>query len=462
MKSSQRLTASFRDPSGFIFRHNGTLYRQVNTTYRDNYQTLMKSGLYDDLIRAQLLIPHEEVAVEPAEPSIAYKVIQPEPLQFISYPYERCFSQIKDTALTTLAIQKRALKHGMSLKDCSAYNIQFHRGRPVFIDTLSFEIYREGEPWAAYRQFCQHFLSPLALIARRDVRLNQLLRVYIDGIPLDLTSRLLPARTKLNFALLSHIHLHAASQKHYADKTVDKSKIARRMSRTSFLGLINSLESGVRGLHWKPTVTEWGDYYQAMNSYTPQALEHKQELVDQYLDIIQPDSVWDLGANVGLFSRFASARGIPTLAFDIDPVAVERNYRACRAEQTTFLLPLLLDLTNPSPSLGWHYQERMSLLERGPADAILALALIHHLAISNNVPLDWLARFFYQLGSWLIAEFVPKCDGQVKHLLAFREDIFPNYTHAGFERAFSNHFTIHQKTQIQESERVLYLMKRRE
>lgn len=230
MKNSQRLTASFRDPSGFIFRHNGALYRQINTTYRENYQTLMKSGLYDDLTRAQLLIPHEEVAVEPAEPSIAYKVIRPEPLQFISYPYERCFSQLKDTALTTLAIQKRALKHGMSLKDCSAYNIQFHRGRPVFIDTLSFEIYREGEPWVAYRQFCQHFLSPLALIAHRDVRLNQLLRVYIDGIPLDLTSRLLPARTKLNFAILSHIHLHAASQKHYANKAVDKSKIARRMS----------------------------------------------------------------------------------------------------------------------------------------------------------------------------------------------------------------------------------------
>lgn len=462
MRNSQRLAASFRDPSGYLFTRDGTLYRQINQTYRDNYQTLMDSGLYDQLISEQLLIPHEEVAVEPAEPSSAFKVIRPEPLQFLSYPYERCFSQLKDTALTTLAIQKRALNHGMSLKDCSSYNIQYHHGRPVFIDTLSFEIYREGEPWVAYRQFCQHFLAPVALIAHRDGRLSQLLRIYIDGIPLDLTSRLLPARTKLNFSLLTHIHLHATSQKHYADKTVDKSTITRRMSKTAFLGLIDSLESGVRGLHWKFIETEWGDYYQTTDSYTPEALEHKQELVDQYLDLIRPNSVWDLGANVGLFSRYASNRGIPTIAFDIDPVAVERNYLASKAEKATSLLPLLLDLTNPSPSLGWHSQERMSLLERGPADAILALALTHHLAISNNVPLDWLARFFHQLGSWLVVEFVPKHDAQVKRLLATREDIFPDYTQAGFERAFNTYFTTQEKTQIRDSERVLFLMKRRE
>jgi hypothetical protein len=441
---------------------DGTLYRQINQTYQNNYQTLINSGLYDHLVSEQLLIPHEEVAVEPADPSNAFKVIRPDPLQFLSYPYERCFSQLKDTALTTLAIQKQALNYGMTLKDCSSYNIQFHNGRPVFIDTLSFEIYREGEPWIAYRQFCQHFLAPLALIAHRDGRLSQLLRIYIDGIPLDLTSRLLPARTKLNFNLLTHIHLHATSQKHYADKTVDKSKVTRRMSKTAFLGLIDSLESGVRGLNWKFIETEWGDYYQTSDSYTPKALEHKQELVDQYLDIIQPNSVWDLGANVGLFSRYASNRGIPTIAFDIDPVAVERNYIASKSEQATSLLPLLLDLTNPSPSLGWHSQERMSLLERGPADAILALALTHHLAISNNVPLNWLARFFHQLGSWLVVEFVPKHDAQVKRLLATREDIFPDYTQAGFERAFDTYFVTQEMTQIRDSDRVLYLMKKRE
>ena len=144
--------------------------------------------------------------------------MQPEIIPFISYAYEWSFSQLQDAALATLAIEKKALEHGMSLKDASAYNIQFRGSRPVLIDTLSFERYREGEPWVAYRQFCQHFLAPLALMSHTDVRLGQLLRVYIDGVPLDLASRLLPGKTKLSLGLATHIHLHAQAQRKYADK----------------------------------------------------------------------------------------------------------------------------------------------------------------------------------------------------------------------------------------------------
>ena len=188
--SDNRVAASFRDPSGFLFTRAGTLYRQVNQYYQADYDLLMKSGLYAALVKAGLLVRHSEATVEPREPALAYKVIQPERVQFISYPYEWSFSQYKDAALATLAIQKRALESGMSLKDSSAYNIQFHRGKPVLIDTLSFEIFREGEPWVAYRQFCQHFLAPLALMALKDIRLSQLMRIYIDGVPLDLASQL--------------------------------------------------------------------------------------------------------------------------------------------------------------------------------------------------------------------------------------------------------------------------------
>jgi len=179
--SDQRLGASFRDPSGFLFSREGVLYRQINKIYTENYDRLISSKLYTRLVDSALLISHEEVSIEPEESSLAYKIIKPEPLNFISYPYEWSFSQLKDAALTTLAIQKLALESGMVLKDASAYNIQFHHGKPVLIDTLSFEIYREGEPWVAYRQFCQHFLAPLALISHRDVRLSQLLRVYMMG-----------------------------------------------------------------------------------------------------------------------------------------------------------------------------------------------------------------------------------------------------------------------------------------
>jgi hypothetical protein len=297
-------------------------------------------------------------------------------------------------------------------------------------------------------------------MAFRDVRLSQLLRIYIDGIPLDLASRLLPTRTKLNFSLLTHIHIHASSQQRYADKTIDKRTIKRQMSRTAFLGLIDSLESGVRALEWKLGDTEWGDYYEEELNYTPEGVEHKKELVRQYLEQIHPVNVWDIGANTGLFSRLASEQGVPTVSFDIDPAAVEQNYRDCKLNAETNLLPLLLDLTNPSPDLGWGNQERRSIFERGPAHTAMALALVHHMAISNNVPLDWLARQFQRMGQWLIVEFIPKSDSQVQRLLATREDIFPSYTQDGFEDAFGKFFNIHASSQIKDSERLLYLMER--
>jgi hypothetical protein len=422
----------------------------------------MTSKLYARLVYDGLLIPHQEVDVTPADPTNVYQVIQPEALQFISYPYEWSFSQLKDAALATLAIQKRALEAGMVLKDSSAYNIQFHHGKPTLIDTLSFEIYHEGDPWVAYRQYCQHFLAPLALMAHRDVRLSQMLRVYLDGIPLDLASRLLSTRTRYNLGLATHLHLHASSQKHYADKPLDKTRTSRKMSKLSFIGLMENLEGTTRKLHWKSTGTEWGDYYTASSShYSITAFEHKKQLVSQFLDRLQPTKAWDLGANTGEFSRLAAEKGCQTLAFDIDPAAVEQNYLQVKEKAETHLLPLVMDFTNPSPSLGWHHRERQSLLERAPADVLMALALIHHLAISNNVPLAWLANYLHDLGHWLIIEWVPKEDSQVQKLLASRQDIFSGYHVEGFEAAFGKYFDTQEKVPIRDSRRVLYLMERK-
>ena len=455
MSRTEQLSASFRDPSGFLFTDNGILYRQINRAYSKDYARLMDSGLYDKLVKASLLIPHLEVEQAPVESDAAFKVIKPERLPFISYPYEWSFSQLKDAALATLSIQKRALKLDMSLKDASAYNIQFVRGRAMLIDTLSFEIYKEGEPWVAYKQFCQHFLAPLALMAFRDVRLSQLLRVYIDGVPLDLAGSLLPLKTKLNFGLLTHIHIHAGAQKRYSDKVVAPRKGG--MSRQALIGLIESLESTVKKLAWKPAGTEWGDYYENTN-YTDAAFEHKRHLVQEWSAEKKPALVWDLGGNTGVFSREAVSSGAFTVSFDIDPAAVEQNYRTVRSKKEKNILPLVLDLTNPSPALGWDNLERDSLGARGPADMVLALALIHHLAISNNVPLPQLANFFAAHCKWLVIEFVPKSDSQVQKLLTSREDIFSSYTREGFEAAFSTRFAVRKSEPVQDSERTLYLM----
>ncbi len=462
-KSSARLKASFRDPSGFLFMRDGVLYRQVNQSYQKDYDLMMQSGLYERLVKSKRLIPHAEVAVPPARPDLAYKVIQPERVEFISYPYEWSFSQLKDAALLTLSIQKIALEKGLSLKDASAYNIQFHHGRPILIDSLSFEAYPEGQPWVAYRQFCQHFLAPLALMAYRDVRLNQLLRVYIDGVPLDLASQLLPLRTRAQFGLLAHIHLHASAQKKYSDapdQAVSQAK-GRSMSKMSLIGLIDNLTGNINRLKWEPQGTEWGDYYDATN-YTREAFEQKQQLVRQFIEQIQPGQVWDFGANTGVFSRLAAEQGILTISSDIDPAAVEKNYREMRQNKEKNLLPLVLDLTNPSPGIGWQNAERDAFIERGPVDAVMALALIHHLTISNNVPLPDLAAFFARLGHWLIVEFIPKEDLQVQRLLMTREDIFPQYHQAGFEEAFRECFMIKDCQPVAGSKRVLYLMENKE
>lgn len=457
-QNSVDVPSSFRDPSGFLFKRDGLLYRQVNGLYKENYDYLMTSGLYQALVDAKLLIPHVEIDVEPAESDKAYKIIKPELIEFVSYPYEWCFSQLKDAALTTVKIQTIAFDFGMSLKDCSAYNIQFQKGRPVFIDTLSFDKYREGQPWVPYRQFCQHFLAPLALMAYKDVRLNQLLRIYIDGVPLDLASSLLPFRTRFAFSLLTHIHLHARSQRRYADKSVDTRRF--KISRLSLLGLVDNLESSIKRLRWQPKGNEWVDYYQDTN-YSTNALQHKKEIVAEFLDKVAPLNVWDLGGNVGMFSRIASDKGILTISFDIDPAAIEINYRECATKGDEHILPLLVDLTNPTPGIGWEGEERTSFLDRGPADAVLALALVHHLAISNNVPLGRIADFFGRLCNSLIIEFVPKNDSQVQRLLSTREDIFAEYTQKAFEKEFERHFTILRCLKIDESERTLYLMQRK-
>ena len=456
--NNRRLPSSFRDPSGFLFLRNGSLYRQVNTGYRENYDHLMNSGLYETLVGGALLIPHEEVDVESNCSGKVYKIIKPELIPFVSYPYEWCFSQLKDAALATLDIQRKSLDVGMSLKDCSAYNIQSMKGRPVLIDTLSFERYGDGQPWVAYRQFCQHFLAPLALMSYRDIRLNQLLKIYLDGIPLDLTSSLLTVRTRFVFSLLSHIHLHAKSQKYFADKTVDRT--AHKMTRRSLLGLIDSLESAVRRLKWDAKGTEWANYYRD-SSYSPSALEHKRQLVSEFLDTVHPRTVWDLGANVGMFSRVASKKGICTVSFDIDPAAVEKNYIECVKRGETNILPLVFDLTNPSPSIGWENKERMSIFERGPADMVLALALVHHLAISNNLPFNELVSTLSTISNWLAVEFVPKSDPQVARLLSTRDDIFPDYTQQTFESEFKRQFTIMSSVRIRDSERMMYLMRRK-
>ena len=461
-----RLPSSFRDPCGFVFKNDGIIYRQINQQYAEDYDRLMQSGLYQYLVKSRQLVEHEEVEageIRIDRDQAAYKYIRPTNIPYISYSYEWCFSQLKDAALTTLKIQRAALKHGMTLKDASAFNIQFVGSQPVLIDTLSFETYLDGSPWAAYKQFCQHFLGPLVLMAKCDVRLRSLLQSHIDGIPLDLTSRLLPARSLLNFGIASHIHLHAASQKrHSAGEANSLEKVERsKLSLDKLNALIESLARTVEKCEPPEDKTEWGDYYDETN-YSDSGMTEKENLVKELVDkFIPPDSIVnDFGANTGRFSHIAATDGRYVIAHDIDDAAVDRHYLGNRANRVENVLPLVLDLSNPTPALGWNLDERDSLISRTEGANSMALALVHHLAISNNLSLDSIARFFSRISEKLIIEFVPKEDSQVERLLSTRTDIFPEYTNEGFKSAFEQYFQLLDERPIDGTCRTIYAFAR--
>jgi hypothetical protein len=446
-----------------VFERDGTIYRQVNRWFAERYDRVAGSGLYDSLYEAGLLIRHREVAVELAAAPGAHRVLAPDRVPFVSYPYEWCVGQLKDAALTTLRAQQVALEHGMTLRDASAYNVQFRLGRPVLIDSLSFEPLREGQPWVAYAQFCQHFLAPLAVMSARDVRLGGLLRVHLDGIPLDLAAALLPPRARLRPSLALHIVAHARAQRRHATPGSGGrgETEGRGFGLRAFRGLVESLERAVASLEWEPPTSVWSGYYGGCYTYPEAASERKAEVVGAFLDHVQPQTVWDLGANTGRFSRMASGRGAFTLAIDSDHGVVEAAYREARGSGDSRILPLVIDLANPSPPTGWANEERAGLAARGPADLVMALALVHHLAIGNNVPLDLFAGFLAEVGRSAIVEFVPRQDPQVGELLATREDVFTDYTVAGFERAVEARFEIERRETLPGSARTLYLLRRR-
>ena len=452
MSADEVQPASFRDPSGWLFRRDGVLYRHVAPSYAADYDLFTGSGLCHELVDAGRLVAHEEVSVPGHEG--AHRVLRPDPIELVSYPYEWPFSALKDAALLTLDVAERALRRGLVLKDASAFNVQFRGCSPIFIDTLSFEAYRESEPWVAYRQFCEHFLAPLAVLSRRDARLAGLWRSQLDGLPLDLASDLLPRSTWLRPGLLLHLHLHARSQAHYADREAPLRRVA--VSRTSLLALLDSLRRTVLPLLPRRGRSEWADY-ERTHAYADETTRAKETAVSRWLAALRPRLVWDLGGNVGRFARIAASHGAYAACFDIDPAVVDAAYRALRAEKRRDVLALLLDLANPSPGLGWDGRERDSLQARGPADAVLALALVHHLAIGRNVPLPCVARWLARLAPAAIVEFVPKDDPQTRRLLRSRRDVFPNYTADGFEAAFGAAFRLEAREPLAGSGRVLYL-----
>lgn len=449
--------SSFRDNDGFIFYKDRTIYRSINSSYKNVWDQLSTSDFFLNLIMEHKLVDFSIVNEEFGKDIIPkpYKVIQVQKIPFISYPNEWTFSKLKKAALLTLSIQKQALLNNFTLKDASAYNVQFIGNKAIFIDTLSFEIYQEGSPWQAYKQFCQHFLGPLLLWQYGLKEIKSLFIDNIDGIPLTLCSKLLPFTSRFNFLAYTHIHLHAKFEsKHATDKNVNAKKLT--ISKSRVLSMIEHLEQGIKSMKEQSSKTNWTDYYDSF-SYSEAGYSLKKNFVEKHLSKLKGDLCVDLGANTGEFSVIAATHFKNVVACDSDLEVVTEIQR----KKIPNILALHNNLINPTPAFGWNNTERKSFIERiNVADATLALALIHHLCIGNNIPLTKLARFFADISNNLILEFVPRTDVQVQKLLVTKKDIFQDYTLENFNKAFSHYFKIEDSLEIPDSNRVIFLLKK--
>ncbi len=442
--------SSFRDPAGYIFYQDDKIYRKINKCYFKEYDHFIKSGLYEELKNSNLIVKHQEI-----KKTKDYILLEVEKIPFISYPYEWCFEAYKQAALLTLKINKIALKYGMILKDATAYNIQFINTNPILIDTLSFKFYKE-EPWLAYGQFTRHFIAPLALMYYVDYHLNVLLKNYIDGIPLDVAANILGKRG--GFFSKQHIKWqNKMILKHNEDGKTNLKQI--NITKKTILNILTMLEVNINKLKYKYSNSEWLDYYHNTN-YDNTSSISKKSIINSYLENInfkREDFCYDLGANDGKYSRLLKLKCQNIIALDIDINVTNKNYEEAILNNEP-ILPLVFDLNNPSPAIGFANNERLSLEKRGKSQLMLALALIHHLAISNNLSFDMIAKYFANLTKYLIIEFIPKDDSQVQILLKTREDIFKDYNEKNFINIFSKYFKIIKKDKIKNSKRILYLM----
>ena len=453
----KKAPGSFRDPNGYVYLDGDVILRSVNECYRSHWEKV--EPLLQTTVDEGLVVPFTEAV--PMEGS--WKTLHVHKLPFISYPYEWSFSQRKAAALLTLKLHRRALSTGLVLKDASAYNIQFIGSKPIFIDHLSFETLKPGQPWQAYKQFCSHFLAPLALECLTDLECGIISRLWIDGIPLPVAIKMLPFAARFRFGLFLHLYLHAKSQDKYADagRHADKAKQVK-LSVTSLDNIAASLERTIASLRLPHVKSEWGDYYEDTN-YTEAAVQNKFSLVKEFVqESAKRTLALDMGANTGKFSKLLGEQYEYVLAADIDPLAVDRHYNVLFKQKSTHILPLVINAANPSPALGVNCSERQSFSERASVDCITALALVHHLTITAGIPIPEQAKFFSSLlneDGILILEFVPKSDSQVKRLLAFREDVFLDYTLNDYLRTFEG-FECLRNEPITGSERSMLLLKK--
>lgn len=433
--------ASFKDPAARVFRiegEDGYIFRELHADYLPHYERFKSSGLAAELIRKKWLVPFEELSDQ--EPGTFLKAKK---ITFVSYPYEWSFNQWKDAALLTLKIQYQALKHGMVLKDATPFNIVFDGPRPVFVDISSFEILDPRLPWQAFKQFSENFYLPILLIKYFDATGNDIYLNNMNGIPVSKGLALLPAKAYFNFNTVFFLAIPGKIRNQL--KPVKGSQThSARFSRERSMQLADQLFHNISKLKQPARSTKWNHYYG--KDVDAVYLKEKTAAVKTWIGKnYAGKTLIDFGCNTGNFSRLLADAVKHVIAFDEDIRSVDELYIHCREQQRSNISCFAANLSRPSPALGWNNSERSALTERLRGDIGLALALVHHLAISDHIQFDMMADLFAGLCTELIIEFVPKEDAKVQLLLSGRDQVFEWYNWNGFLDAFQKRFTLVQE-----------------
>jgi len=454
--------ASFRDPAARVLRHDGQILRYLTSAALRDFETLSSTRFYQEFTASGRLVATELATSPPtlpiSDPWVA--VLRHQTIPVVSYPYEWCFSMLQDAALLQLDLLVAALDEGMALKDATPFNIQWLGTRPVFIDIGSFKAAEPGEPWAGYRQFCETFLYPLFLQAYKDVPFHPWLRGSLEGVEAEHINRLMSARDLLRPGVFTHVYLLSKVQSRYeaTQRNVRKDLRSAGFSAEMIKHNVRRMRRIVERLTWSRARSTWSNYAHC-NTYAQADRERKKQFILRAAASARRSCVWDLGCNTGEYSRAVSECADLVVAVDADHLAIEHLYRALKGEQDSTILPLVGDLTDPSPGLGWRHRERQTLDERSRPDLILALALIHHLSIGRNVPLPDLVEWFASFKADLVIEFVAPEDAMVERLLRNRDELDFGYTQECFEACVAEYFVITETEGLQSSTRTLYYLR---
>jgi hypothetical protein len=443
-----------------VFTAPDGVYRVLSASGLDEWEALAASSLWRELQDEGRVVATEPAALDELPDLLAGAAagaLRHEPVPFVSYPYEWPFSMLKDAALLQLELNRRALREDLALKDASPYNVQWRGARPVFVDVGSFERLRPDEPWAGYRQFCMLFLYPLMLQAYKDLPFHAALRGSLDGIaPHD--ARAMLSGERFRKGVLSNVLLHARLESRYAG--VEGGEVKRDLRRAGFskellAANFEKLEKLVRKLEWKPGETAWTGYGED-NTYDEAAAAAKDAFVREAASRRRPRLTWDVGANIGRHARIAAESSGFVVALDADHATVDALYRALRDERRDDVLPLVMNVCDPSPDLGWRGRERASLERRGTPELVLCLAVVHHVCITGNVPVREFLEWLFSLGAALVIEFPDRSDPMVQRLLSGkRAGSNPDYQRTAFEAALEERFDVVRREPASET-RTLY------